>query len=120
MWMHRYLKTKQAAGLDIVARKADGKVIAWRQRLVEHFINPEIAETLLLCMVLNQRVQLGGRDIIVESDCKNVIEATNSETVCHSAAGHYSEEIKAYSSFNNVLFIRGFCTANSMACELSN
>ena len=71
--------TQQAAGLGIIARDDEGQVVAWRQQLVQYMVCPEIAETLAVVQVVDLARNYNWQDIIVESDCKSVIDGINSE-----------------------------------------
>lgn len=93
------------AGLGVLIRDSESKIVAWRRRRIPFIKCPEIGEALAArCAVeLARDKQL--QHVVFEGDCKGIIEQLCSSVQSLSAAGSIISEIKRLIySFNSAYF----------------
>lgn len=106
-------KTPPFAGLGIVARDCNGKVIAWRRRRIPFIQNPELGEALA---VRHLAVDLQLQQVCIESDYETLVKALRSSGWNLSPAGVIVEEINSLLHlFTSISFQFIGRTGNSLA-----
>lgn len=61
------LTHRNAAGIGVVIRDGLSNVVAWRQWIVEYIVSPETAETYAVQYGVDLALELGLRDVILET-----------------------------------------------------
>ncbi|KAL6521876.1 hypothetical protein OROMI_031753 [Orobanche minor] len=82
----------------IVARDSEGNFLAWRRVRMRTSYSPEVAEAWVLVEGVKFAAGFGWPNVMVESDCSNVVSTFNSKGQCFSDAGVFVDEACRWSS----------------------
>ncbi|KAK1369710.1 hypothetical protein POM88_035802 [Heracleum sosnowskyi] len=101
-------------GLGVVARNREAEVIFCATRRVRAFWLPEIAECKALVMALRLGRRYGCANIIIEMDCKLLVDRLSKEAIYHTYLDSF-----AVGFFNSLLWSHvkrdGNCVAHHLA-----
>lgn len=87
------------------ARNTHGEIIAWKRSRKQYIQSPELAEAVVAHEAVLLAKSLQVRRVILEGDCKSVIQMLQDSSPCLSAAGVYVDQIRnSISDFDCIRF----------------
>lgn len=81
-------------GIGAILRDAQGSVIMALSKGEEEFLEPEIVEAMAVLRGLQICLNIGFKNLVIESDCKNLVDEVNSEEASYNAMRTILTEIQ--------------------------
>ena len=98
-----------------MARNSEGEVIGWIQKSRNFTIDPFTVECLAALEGVRLAAERGWSLVVIEGDCKGIIEALTSQSLTWLSCGAIVEEIKLLcSNFQDISFQHAFRDANTL------
>ncbi|XP_074288083.1 uncharacterized protein LOC141613242 [Silene latifolia] len=115
------VKEGEGVSLGIVCRDDRGAVLWGISVVQDHIWEPHVAEAVAVFEGVKEAKRRGYRDIVVESDCAQVIEALNKKQTGRSSFMLVLDEILCVSEFfNSIVWLFSSRVNNSVAHALAH